>query len=140
MPGLESNWRMRCGPLNCFMAFLYAGRRTASSLHIGAGKQGVAPQSFRAFQISNLQFQTISGVLTRGAVIECSGSVGEGRIFSHVDSRRRFMAATKIQSRRGIKAEAKRARKVVKVCTINRSAEELFRFWRNLENLPRFAK
>lgn len=31
-------------------------------------------------------------------------------------------------------------RKVVKACTINRSPEELFRFWRRLENLPQFAR
>jgi len=28
--------------------------------------------------------------------------------------------------------------KVIRACTINRSAAELFAFWRNLENLPRF--
>jgi len=32
------------------------------------------------------------------------------------------------------------AKKVVKACTINKSPEELFRFWRQLENLPRFAR
>ena len=32
-----------------------------------------------------------------------------------------------------------RGKKVVKACTIKRSPEELFRFWRRLENLPKFA-
>ncbi|MDB6016842.1 MAG: cyclase/dehydrase [Pedosphaera sp.] len=32
-----------------------------------------------------------------------------------------------------------RGKKVVKSCTINKTPEELFRFWRRLENLPRFA-
>jgi uncharacterized membrane protein len=32
------------------------------------------------------------------------------------------------------------AKKIVKACTINKSPEELFRFWRPLENLPRFAR
>jgi len=50
------------------------------------------------------------------------------------------MAAAKVQSRSNINREARRARKITKVCTINRSAQDLFRFWRNLENLPKFAK
>lgn len=32
------------------------------------------------------------------------------------------------------------ARKVIKACTINKSPDELFRFWRRLENLPQFAR
>lgn len=32
------------------------------------------------------------------------------------------------------------AKKVVKSCTINKSPGELFRFWRQFENLPRFAR
>src|SRR3978361_228297 len=33
-----------------------------------------------------------------------------------------------------------RGKKVVKSCTIRKSPEDLFRFWRRLENLPQFAK
>src|SRR5581483_1607244 len=32
------------------------------------------------------------------------------------------------------------AKKVIKACTINKSPAELFRFWRQFENLPRFAR
>jgi uncharacterized membrane protein len=42
--------------------------------------------------------------------------------------------------RRGLNAERNRARRVIKAVTINRSCEDLFRFWRRLENLPQFAK
>ena len=45
-----------------------------------------------------------------------------------------------LHNRSSLRAEAKRARKIVKTCTINRSREDLFRFWRDLENLPRFTK
>src|SRR5262245_47099160 len=38
--------------------------------------------------------------------------------------------ATSVEAGRGVKVE--------KVVTINRSPEDLFRFWRDLENLPRF--
>jgi uncharacterized membrane protein len=31
-------------------------------------------------------------------------------------------------------------KKVVKACTIRKSAQELFQFWRNFENLPRFTR
>ena len=31
-------------------------------------------------------------------------------------------------------------KKVMKACTIKRSAPELFQFWRNFENLPRFTR
>src|SRR5688572_17920286 len=41
---------------------------------------------------------------------------------------------------RGLPAERNRARRVIKAVTINRSCEDLFRFWRRLENLPHFAK
>ena len=42
--------------------------------------------------------------------------------------------------KRGIALEKNRARRVIKCVTINRSAEDLFRFWRRLENLPFFAR
>jgi len=42
--------------------------------------------------------------------------------------------------RRGIAIEKNRARRVIKCVTINRSAEDLYRFWRRLENLPFFAR
>ena len=42
--------------------------------------------------------------------------------------------------RRGLNVERNRARRVIKAVTINRSCEDLFRFWRRLENLPQFAK
>ena len=50
------------------------------------------------------------------------------------------MATTSVHDRSNLKAEARRAKRVVKSCTIQRRPEELYRFWRNLENLPRFAK
>jgi uncharacterized membrane protein len=42
--------------------------------------------------------------------------------------------------KRGIAIERNRARRVIKCVTINRSAEDLYRFWRRLENLPYFAR
>ncbi|HZO85624.1 MAG TPA: SRPBCC family protein [Verrucomicrobiae bacterium] len=42
--------------------------------------------------------------------------------------------------RRGIAIEKNRARRVIKCVTINRGAEDLYRFWRRLENLPFFAR
>jgi uncharacterized membrane protein len=42
--------------------------------------------------------------------------------------------------RRGLSVERNRARRVIKAVTINRTCEDLFRFWRRLENLPQFAK
>lgn len=42
--------------------------------------------------------------------------------------------------RRGLGLEKNRARRVIKCVTINRSPEDLFRFWRRLENLPFFAR
>ena len=42
--------------------------------------------------------------------------------------------------RRGLSVERSRARRVIKAVTINRTCEDLFRFWRRLENLPQFAK
>lgn len=42
--------------------------------------------------------------------------------------------------KRGLALERKRARRVIKCVTINRSQEDLFRFWRRLENLPFFAR
>ena len=44
------------------------------------------------------------------------------------------------RKRTGLAVERNRSRKVVKVCTVKRSAEDLFRFWRRLENLPEFAR
>src|SRR5437867_1926786 len=65
---------------------------------------------------------------------------GKGGLFTR---RRRFMAHINVHDlhcRSSLRAEAKRALKIVKTCTIKRSREELFRFWRDLENLPRFSK
>ena len=51
------------------------------------------------------------------------------------------MAKTQTKSRTQLKVGDKGRRKVVKACTIlNKTPEELFRFWRNLENLPRFSQ
>ena len=49
-------------------------------------------------------------------------------------------ARTTPARRRGIAIEKNRARRVIKCVTINRSAEDLYRFWRRLENLPFFAR
>jgi uncharacterized membrane protein len=43
-------------------------------------------------------------------------------------------------TKRGLALERNRARRVIKCVTINRSQEDLFRFWRRLENLPFFAR
>jgi uncharacterized membrane protein len=50
------------------------------------------------------------------------------------------LATTTPTRRRGIALEKNRARRVIKCVTINRSPEDLFRFWRRLENLPFFAR
>jgi uncharacterized membrane protein len=42
--------------------------------------------------------------------------------------------------KRGIALEKNRARRVIKCVTISRNAEDLYRFWRRLENLPFFAR
>ncbi len=42
--------------------------------------------------------------------------------------------------KRGLSVERNRARRVIKAVTINRSCEDLYRFWRHLENLTQFAK
>src|SRR5438093_8094531 len=44
------------------------------------------------------------------------------------------------KTKRGLPIERNRARRVIKAVTINRSCEDLFRFWRRLENLTQFAK
>ena len=50
------------------------------------------------------------------------------------------VAKTSRTRRRGLSVERNRARRVIKCVTINRSSEDLFRFWRRLENLPFFAR
>lgn len=51
------------------------------------------------------------------------------------------MAKTQTKSRTQLSVGHKHRRKVVKVCTVlNKSPEELYQFWRNLENLPRFSQ
>src|SRR5437667_6140125 len=83
-----------------------------------------------------------TGVLTR--LQAAPVTVGWRSASAHVEGT--FMTKTKVQRREknlersNLKAEARRAKRVVKSCTINRSAAELFGFWRNLENLPRFAR
>jgi len=43
-------------------------------------------------------------------------------------------------SKRGLAVERNRARRVIKCVTILRGQEDLYRFWRRLENLPFFAR
>jgi uncharacterized membrane protein len=50
------------------------------------------------------------------------------------------VAKTSRTRRRGLSVERNRARRVIKCVTINRTSEDLFRFWRRLENLPFFAR
>src|SRR5262245_15014403 len=42
--------------------------------------------------------------------------------------------------KRGLRVEKNRARRVIKGCTILRTQDELYGFWRKLENLPFFAR
>src|SRR5687767_3588537 len=42
--------------------------------------------------------------------------------------------------KRDLGTERNRARRVIKAVTIKRTCEDIFRFWRRLENLPQFAK
>jgi uncharacterized membrane protein len=64
-------------------------------------------------------------LLYRGATGHCSvyGALG-------INTAERHGPATSVAAGHGVKVE--------KTMTINRSPEELFRFWRNFENLPRF--
>src|SRR5947209_16217353 len=50
------------------------------------------------------------------------------------------MERTNVRNRSSLRVERHRARRIVKLCTINRPVADLFPFWRQLENLPRFAK
>jgi uncharacterized membrane protein len=53
-------------------------------------------------------------------------------IVAQTPKRKKPEAKVVVKGNRGVK--------VVKTCTINRSPDELYRFWRRFENLPQFMK
>src|SRR5207244_11918155 len=70
---------------------------------------------------------TVAGLIYRGATCHCSVYQALG-----VNTAQPRNPASSIPATEGVKVE--------KTITINRSPEELYRFWHNLENLPRFMK
>ncbi|MBD1862852.1 MULTISPECIES: SRPBCC family protein [Trichocoleus] len=85
-----------------------------------------------ALVLAGLQQRSLRGVLTAVA--------GGGLLYQGVTKQSTVQKAQGVLQQAQDAVGLNKGIKVEKTVTINKPAEELYRFWRNLENLPRFMK
>ncbi|MBW4489862.1 MAG: SRPBCC family protein [Trichocoleus desertorum ATA4-8-CV12] len=85
-----------------------------------------------ALVLAGLQQRSLRGVLTAVA--------GGGLLYQGMTKQSTVQQAQGVLQQAQDAVGLNKGIKVEKTVTINKPAEELYRFWRNLENLPRFMK
>ena len=112
-------------------------RSGGSNINVGEVERWASAIGGGALALYGLSRGTLGGVVLAlvGGSLVYRGATGHCNMYEalHIstagDTGRRSPAVV-IPGQRGIKVE--------KAVTVNRSPEELYRFWRNFENLPRF--
>src|SRR5262249_6981841 len=102
-------------------------------INVGDGERLISNFGGGALAMYGLKRGGLSGLLL--------AIVGSGLIYRGATGHCDFYAAMSINTAKGkgLRASVKHGQgiKIEKSVTINRPVEELFRFWRNFENLPR---
>jgi uncharacterized membrane protein len=104
--------------------------------NIGKGERWASAIGGAALVLLGLKRRSISSIplaLVGGSLIY-RGATGHCGVYNALG------LSTADRERGSASVEASRDIKVDRSVTINRSSEELYRFWRNLENLPRFME
>jgi len=103
-------------------------------INVGDGERLISGVSGGALVIYGLKRRGLGGLLTTiaGAGLIYRGATGHSNLYKAL--------SISTAKRKGLRASVKHGAgiKVEKRVTINKPAEELFRFWHNFENLPSF--
>lgn len=115
-----------------------SGERTGSGVNVGQVERWASSIGGGALALYGLTRGSLGGIalaIVGGALVQ-RGVTGHCNLYETMnystagETAPRSSANVSVRGERGIKVE--------KSVTINRPQEELFRFWRNFENLPRF--
>ncbi len=106
----------------------------ATNINVGDAERWLSLVGGEALVIYGLSRRSLGGLALAVAGASCvyRGVTGHCPMYQGlgVNTADRPGPATSVRARHGVKVEQS--------ITINRPAEQLYRFWRNLENLPRF--
>jgi uncharacterized membrane protein len=118
---------------------LAAGRARRGSAregtNVGEVERWVSLAAGGLLAFDGLRRGSLGGLIEAGAgaSLLARGLTGHSALYARLGiSTARHNPIASVSAGRGVK--------VVKAVTINRPAEELYRFWRNFENLPRFMR
>src|SRR5207237_8456246 len=111
-----------------------AAQRSSGELNLSEGERWASAVGGGALALYGLRRGRLDGVTLAlvGGELLCRGVTGHCDFYEAIG----FNTADKVNP--NVSVRAGRGIKVEKSLTINRTPAELFRFWRNFENLPRF--
>jgi len=115
-----------------------AGEQSGPSINLGQTERWISAVGGGALALYGLTRGSLGGIALGllGAALVQRGVRGHCEVYQAMG----FNSAgeTAPRNSENVSVRGERGIKVEQSVTINRSAEELFRFWRNFENLPRF--
>ncbi len=116
---------------------LPSSSKGSSNINVGEKERLVSAIGGGALAVYGLTRGSISGIVLAliGGGLAYRGITGHCNMYEAMDM---STADEGLRRSRGVSVPGERGTKVEKSITINRSPEELYRFWRNFENLPRF--
>jgi uncharacterized membrane protein len=114
------------------------GSRPGSSINVGQVERWASALGGGALAVYGLTRGSLGGVALAlvGAALVQRGYSGHCNLYEAVGYNSAGDAS--LRNRENVSVPAERGIKVEESVTINRSPEELYSFWRNFENLPRF--
>ena len=115
-----------------------AGESPASSVNVGQTERWVSALGGGALALYGLTRGSLGGVALAlvGAALVQRGYSGHCNLYEAIGYSTGGDAS--LRNSENVSVPAERGTKVEKSVTINRPASELYSFWRNFENLPRF--
>jgi uncharacterized membrane protein len=115
-----------------------AGEEASTSVNVGQTERWVSAIGGGALALYGLTRGSLGGIALGllGAALVQRGVRGHCELYQAMD----FSTSGEggLRNSENVSVRGERGFKVEKSVTINRSPEELFNFWRNFENLPRF--
>lgn len=124
--------------LNQSTSEITRGEREAPSVNVGQTERWVSAVGGGALAVYGVTRGSLGGIALAllGAALVQRGYSGHCNVYEAIDYNTSGDAG--LRNSENVSVPAGRGIRVEKAVTISRSPEELYRFWRNFENLPRF--
>src|ERR1051325_8669664 len=115
-----------------------SGGQTGSSINVGQTERWISALGGGALALYGLTRGSLGGVALAlvGAALVQRGYTGHCNLYEAIGYNTSGDAS--LRSSENVSVPAERGTRVEKSVTINRPASELYSFWRNFENLPKF--